>query len=69
MPDPNSLYVGQELLIPDITVEEETKRVFQTPVKKKSKQEQFVNVETHTVRQEIPFIALQKSTMMTLLYG
>ena len=49
MPDPNSLYVGQELLIPDITVKEETKRVFQTPVKKKSNKEKFVNVETHTV--------------------
>ena len=45
MPDPDSLYVGQELLIPDITVEKETKQVFQTPVKKK----RSVNVDTHTV--------------------
>ena len=45
MPDPDSLYVGQELLIPDITVEKETKQVSQTPVKKKKP----VNVDTHTV--------------------
>jgi len=45
MSDPDSLYVGQELLIPDITVEKETKQVFQTPVKKK----RSVNVDTHTV--------------------
>jgi nucleoid-associated protein YgaU len=45
MPDPDSLYVGQELLIPDITVEKETKQVFQAPVKKK----RDVSVDTHTV--------------------
>ncbi len=49
MPDPNSLYVGQELLIPDITVEEETKQVFQTPVRRKLDREESVNIETHTV--------------------
>jgi len=45
MPDPDSLYVGQKLLIPDVTVEKETNRVFQTSVKK----ERSVNVVTHTV--------------------
>jgi nucleoid-associated protein YgaU len=45
MSDPDSLYVGQELLIPDITVEKETNQSFQTPAEKKRP----VNVDTHTV--------------------
>ena len=49
MSDPNALYVGQELLIPGITIGKETDKVFQTPVKKKSKKERNVDVHTHTV--------------------
>jgi len=49
MSDPDSLYVGQELLIPDITVEKETSKVLQTPVKKKPNKEISISVDTHTV--------------------
>jgi len=50
MPDPDSLYVGQELLIPDSTIEKETNQVLQSTVRKKSNKERTVNVNTHTVK-------------------
>ncbi len=43
MSDPNALHVGQQLLIPDITVEKEANQAFQSPVVKRS------NSDTHTV--------------------
>ncbi len=49
MLNPDSLYVGQELLIPDVTVEKETNLDFQTPVRKRTIIEKSVNVDTHTV--------------------
>lgn len=49
MPDSNSLYVGQELLIPDITVEKEENKVVQTPVRRKLDNKRSFNVDTHTV--------------------
>jgi nucleoid-associated protein YgaU len=49
MPDSNSLYVGQELLIPDITVEKEANVVVLTPVRGKLDIERSNNVDTHTV--------------------
>ena len=49
MLNPDSLYVGQELLIPDITVEKKTNQVFQTPVRRTTIIEKSVNVDTHTV--------------------
>jgi nucleoid-associated protein YgaU len=49
MPDSNSLYVGQELLIPDITGEKEANEVAQTPVSGKLDNERSINVDTHTV--------------------
>ncbi len=49
MQDSNSLYVGQELLIPDVTVEKETNEVVLTPVRGKLDKERSNNVNTHTV--------------------
>ncbi len=49
MLNPNSLYVGQELLIPDITVEKETNLEFQTPDREEAIIEESVNINTHTV--------------------
>ena len=50
MPDSNSLYVGQALLIPDITVEKEANEVILTPVRGKLEKERSNNVDTHTVK-------------------
>ena len=49
IPDSNSLYVGQELLIPDITVEKEENEVVLTPVSGKFDNKRSFNVGTHTV--------------------
>ncbi|MBC8550472.1 MAG: LysM peptidoglycan-binding domain-containing protein [Candidatus Brocadiales bacterium] len=49
MPDSNSLYVGQALLIPDITVKKEANEVVLTPVRGKLEKERSNNVNTHTV--------------------
>ena len=49
MSDPNALHVGQQLLIPDITVEKEANQAFQAPVVKRSNKKDFVNSDTHTV--------------------
>ncbi len=49
MLNPNSLYVGQELLIPDITVEKETNLEFQTPDREETIIVESVNINTHTV--------------------
>jgi nucleoid-associated protein YgaU len=50
MSDSNSLYVGQELLIPDITVEKEENEVVQAPVRRKLDNKRSFNVDTHTVK-------------------
>lgn len=50
MRDPNSLYVGQELLIPDITDQKKAKEIVLTPVRIKLDKEESVNVKTHTVK-------------------
>lgn len=49
MPDSNSLYVGQELLIPDITVVKEENEIVLTPVSGKFDNKRSFNVGTHTV--------------------
>ncbi|MGR3293440.1 MAG: LysM peptidoglycan-binding domain-containing protein [Candidatus Scalindua sp.] len=49
MPDSNSLYVGQELLIPDITIEKEENEVVLTPVSGKFDNKRSFNVGTHTI--------------------
>ncbi len=49
MPDPNALYVGQELLIPSISMEKETDKAFQTPSRTKSNKKRSANVNIHTV--------------------
>ncbi len=49
MPDPNALYVGQELLIPNSSLGKEADQAFQTSVRKKSNKERSANVNTHTV--------------------
>ena len=48
--DPHSLYVGQELLIPDVTVEKSETQAFRVPVEKKQEHEITVNTITHTVQ-------------------
>ncbi|MCR4290283.1 MAG: LysM peptidoglycan-binding domain-containing protein [Candidatus Scalindua sp.] len=50
MPDSNSLYVGQTLLIPDITVGKKTNEVVLIPVRGKLKKERSNYVNTHTVK-------------------
>lgn len=46
MSDPNALYVGQKLLIPDITVDKESNETIQAPVINKRK---YLDKNTHTV--------------------
>jgi nucleoid-associated protein YgaU len=49
--DPNSLYVGQELLIPEVSVEKAEAQAFRAaPVEKKPKHDIAVNAITHTVQ-------------------
>jgi len=50
MSDPHSLYVGQKLLIPDVTVEKTETQAFRAPVEKKQEHEITVNTITHTVQ-------------------
>ncbi len=50
MSDPNSLYVGQELLIPDVSVEKAETLVFRAPIENKSEHNIAVNTITHTVQ-------------------
>ncbi|KHE93444.1 MAG: LysM peptidoglycan-binding domain-containing protein [Candidatus Scalindua rubra] len=49
MPDSNSLYVGQTLLIPDITAGKKTNEAVLTPVRGKSKKRSN-HADTHTVK-------------------
>ncbi|MCP4254411.1 MAG: LysM peptidoglycan-binding domain-containing protein [Candidatus Scalindua sp.] len=49
MPDSNSLYVGQELLIPDITIEKEASEVVLAPVSGR-REKRSSDVVTHTVQ-------------------
>ena len=49
--DPNSLYVGQELLIPDVSVEKAKTQAFRAaPMEKKPEHDIAVNAITHTVQ-------------------
>jgi len=50
MPDSNSLFVGQELLIPDITVDNEVSEVVIKQVSGRRDSERFRGVDTHTVQ-------------------
>ncbi len=50
MSNPHSLYVGQELLIPDVTVDKAETQAFRVPVKKKQELDTKVNIITHTVQ-------------------
>jgi len=50
MPDSNSLFVGQELLIPDITAEVETNEVVLRPVRGRRDNGSSSDVDTHTVQ-------------------
>ncbi len=50
MPDSNSLFVGQELLIPDITAEVETNEVVLRPVSGRRDNGSSSDVDTHTVQ-------------------
>ncbi len=50
MPDSNSLFVGQELLIPDITAEVEANEVVLRPVSGRRDNERSSDVDTHTVQ-------------------
>ena len=50
MSDPNSLYVGQELLIPDVIVEKAETQTFRPSVDKKPEHNTAVNTITHTVQ-------------------
>ncbi len=49
MPDPNALYVGQELLIPDVTGLKETDEATVTAVSGELDSRDFSNANTHTV--------------------
>jgi nucleoid-associated protein YgaU len=49
MPNPNSLYVGQELLIPDITIEKEVNDNVLRTVSRSLDNRRPGNVDTHTV--------------------
>jgi Uncharacterized protein containing LysM domain len=49
MADPDALYVGQELLIPNTSVGKKADQAFQTSARKKSNKERSANVNTHTV--------------------
>ena len=50
MPDSNSLYIDQLLLIPDVSVENRPKESFITQVRGRLDNERSKNVETHTVK-------------------
>ncbi len=50
MPDSNSLYVGQVILIPDISAEKESKDGFLAQVSGRVDKERPINVDTHTVK-------------------
>jgi nucleoid-associated protein YgaU len=50
MPDSNSLYVGQVILIPDISAEKESNVGFLAQVSGRVDKERPVNVDTHTVK-------------------
>ncbi len=50
LPDPHSLHVGQELLIPDASVEKAEAQTFRVPVEKKSEHRIVVKTVTHTVQ-------------------
>ncbi len=50
MPDSNSLYVGQVILIPDISAEKESNVGFLAQVSGRVDKERHVNVDTHTVK-------------------
>ena len=49
MPDSNSLYVGQELLIPDITIEKEANDNIIRTVSGSLDNRNSINIDTHTV--------------------
>ncbi len=49
MLNPDALYVGQKLLIPDVGVEKEKNQDFQTPIEKNLRKKKYVDVDTHTV--------------------
>ena len=49
MPNPNSLYVGQKLLIPGVSVEKNTSEVALTRAGNNRYEEKYSNVDTHTV--------------------
>ena len=50
MPDSNSLYIDQLLLIPDVSVENRPKESFITQVRGRLDNERSNNVDTHTVK-------------------
>ena len=50
MPDSNSLYIDQLLLIPDVSVENRPKESFITQVRGRLDNERSKNVDTHTVK-------------------
>jgi len=50
MPDSNSLYIDQLLLIPDVSVENRPKESFITQVRGRLDNERPNNVDTHTVK-------------------
>ena len=50
MPDSNSLYIDQLLLIPDVSVENRPKESFITQVRGQLDNERSKNVDTHTVK-------------------
>lgn len=50
MSDPDALYVGQELLIPNMSIGKESDNALQTPVSKKLNKDISPHVKTHTVK-------------------
>ncbi len=49
MSDPNALYIGQELLIPEITLAKKVTLSMETPLKKKQENEISIKTTKHTV--------------------
>ena len=49
MSGPNALYIGQELLIPEITLAKKVILSIETPLKKKHDNEMSINATWHTV--------------------
>ncbi|MDP7366202.1 MAG: LysM peptidoglycan-binding domain-containing protein, partial [Candidatus Pacebacteria bacterium] len=49
MSGPNALYIGQELLIPEITLAKKVILSIETPLKKKQDDEMSINATRHTV--------------------